>query len=71
MQPIIYINDTRFPGPAVYPPPGFITGIPSQDELDAYPRMFTWGELKEIVRMSSLSSSHPLSFRPLSRLLKW
>ena len=48
-EPIIYDDDTRYPGPDVHPPPGYITGIPTQRELDAQARMFTWGELKGIV----------------------
>jgi len=51
-EPIIYDDDTRYPGPDVHPPPGYITGIPTQRELDAQARMFTWGELKGIVRES-------------------
>lgn len=50
MDQVIYNNDTRYPGPAAHPPPEYIHGIPTRAELDAYPRMFTWGELKEIVR---------------------
>jgi hypothetical protein len=49
--PIVYDNDTRYPGPLVHPPPGYIKGIPTQAELDAQARMFTWGELKEIISM--------------------
>ena len=49
MLRVIYNHDLRYPGPAIFLPPAFIIGIPSQEELDAYPRMFTWGELKEIV----------------------
>ena len=51
-EPIIYDDDTRYPGPNVHPPPEYITGIPTQRELDAQARMFTWGELKGIVRES-------------------
>jgi hypothetical protein len=51
-EPIIYDDDTRYPGPKVHPPPEYITGIPTQRELDAQARMFTWGELKGIVRES-------------------
>jgi len=51
-EPIIYDDDTRYPGPDVHPPPEYITGIPTQRELDAQARMFTWGELKGIVRES-------------------
>lgn len=50
--PIIYDDDARYPGPQVHPPPEYISGIPSQGELDAQARMFTWGELKGIVRES-------------------
>lgn len=52
MDQVVYNGDTRYPGPKPHPPPAFIKGIPSQQELDAYPRMFTWGELKEIIRES-------------------
>lgn len=51
--PIIYDDDARYPGPQVHPPPEYISGIPSQGELDAQARMFTWGELKGIVRKSA------------------
>lgn len=53
---VIYDGDERYPGPIAHPPPAYITGIPNQAELDAQARMFTWGELKEIVReyMSSI-----------------
>jgi hypothetical protein len=56
-EPIIYDDDTRYPGPDVHPPPEYITGIPTQRELDAQARMFTWGELKGIVRESWFSCS--------------
>ncbi|EKC97378.1 cytoplasm protein [Trichosporon asahii var. asahii CBS 8904] len=46
---VVYCGDTRYPGPAYYPAPPEITGTPSQAELDAHPRLFTWGELKEII----------------------
>lgn len=49
MSQVIYSNDTRYPGPPIHPPPREITGLPTNEELDAYPRMFEWGELKEIV----------------------
>lgn len=47
---VVYCGDTRYPGPAYYPAPPEIKGTPSQAELDAHPRLFTWGELKEIIR---------------------
>lgn len=49
MSHVIYNNDTRYPGPPIHPPPREITGLPTHEQLDAYPRMFEWGELKEIV----------------------
>ncbi|ORX35857.1 hypothetical protein BD324DRAFT_629285 [Kockovaella imperatae] len=54
MEAVIYNGDTRYPGPKVHPPPAHIKGIPTQAELDAFPRMFTWGELKAIVRSGDL-----------------
>jgi hypothetical protein len=33
----------------VYGVPDFISGTPTQAELDAQPRLFSWGELKEII----------------------
>lgn len=63
--PIIYDDDTRYPGPAVHPPPEYITGIPTQRELDAQARMFTWGELKEIISKSS-TPTRALVFEALS-----
>lgn len=50
---VVYDGDTRYPGPLVHPPPEYIKGIPTQAELDAQARMFTWGELKEIISKSS------------------
>ena len=52
---VVYDDDHRYPRPTAHTPPGHITGITTQSELDAQARMFTWGELKEIVRESSLS----------------
>lgn len=49
-----YLNDHRYPGPATHPPPAQVHGLPTQAELDAYPRMFTWGELKEIIYTGDL-----------------
>ncbi|KAE8538175.1 hypothetical protein D1P53_005513 [Cryptococcus gattii VGV] len=54
MSHVIYNNDTRYPGPPIHPPPREITGLPTHEELDAYPRMFEWGELKEIVMTGTL-----------------
>jgi hypothetical protein len=54
MSIVTYLSDTRYPGPPSHPPPAFIEGIPTQADLDAYPRMFTWGELKEIIRGGKL-----------------
>ncbi|KAK8870082.1 hypothetical protein IAR55_000652 [Kwoniella newhampshirensis] len=54
MSEVIYCNDTRYPGPKAHPAPPAITGLPTQAELDAYPRMFTWGELKEIIMTGQL-----------------
>jgi hypothetical protein len=49
-----YLSDTRYPGPPVHALPSHIHGVPTQAELDAFPRMFTWGELKEIVKSGDL-----------------
>lgn len=49
MQEPRYLDDARYPGPATYPPPAQVRGLPTQAELEAYQRMFTWGDLKEIV----------------------
>jgi len=49
MSEVIYNNDRRYPGPEAYPLPDMISGAPTQAELDAQPRLFTWGELKEII----------------------
>ncbi|WWC68263.1 uncharacterized protein I206_102186 [Kwoniella pini CBS 10737] len=46
---VIYLNDRRYPGPNAHEASKDISGLPTQEELDAYPRMFTWGELKEII----------------------
>jgi hypothetical protein len=37
------------PGPKLYPPPPQVEGIPTKQELDAIPRLYTWEKLKEIV----------------------
>ncbi|WWC59817.1 uncharacterized protein I303_102379 [Kwoniella dejecticola CBS 10117] len=46
---VIYLNDRRYPGPNADEASKDIEGLPTQEELDAYPRMFTWGELKDII----------------------
>ncbi|WWC86570.1 uncharacterized protein L201_001447 [Kwoniella dendrophila CBS 6074] len=46
---VIYLNDRRYPGPKAHEASRDITGLPTQEELDAYPKMFTWGELKGII----------------------
>ena len=54
---VVYDDDDRYPGPTIHPPPDHIQGIPTQAQLDAFPRMFTWGELKEIVCESTQTLS--------------
>ncbi|WWD15625.1 hypothetical protein CI109_100047 [Kwoniella shandongensis] len=54
MSEVVYANDTRYPGPKSHPAPANVTGLPTQAELDAYPRLFTWGELKEIIMTGQL-----------------
>ncbi|WVN87413.1 uncharacterized protein L203_102592 [Cryptococcus depauperatus CBS 7841] len=54
MPNVIYNNDLRYPGPPEYPASEGILGLPTQTELDGYPRMFTWGELKEIIQGGQL-----------------
>ncbi|WVQ98367.1 hypothetical protein IAU59_005490 [Kwoniella sp. CBS 9459] len=49
MTEVVYLNDRRYPGPSYHPASDDITGLPTQEELDAYPRMFTWGELKQTI----------------------
>ncbi|WVR04881.1 hypothetical protein IAU60_001893 [Kwoniella sp. DSM 27419] len=49
MSEVVYSDDTRYPGPPSHPPSASIQGLPTQAELDAYPRMFTWGDLKGII----------------------
>lgn len=46
---VIWGDDTRYPGPQAFELPDFISGVPTQAELDAQPRLFTWGELKEFI----------------------
>ncbi|WVN87411.1 uncharacterized protein L203_102590 [Cryptococcus depauperatus CBS 7841] len=50
---IQYINDTRYPGPKVHPATDKV-GIPPLAELDAYPRLFTWGEIKDIIQKGDI-----------------
>ncbi|KAK4688936.1 hypothetical protein P7C73_g1149, partial [Tremellales sp. Uapishka_1] len=47
--PVVYGDDRRYPGPVPHPAPVYIKGIPDQEELEAFPRMFTWGEFKEML----------------------
>ncbi|WVW78067.1 hypothetical protein I302_100018 [Kwoniella bestiolae CBS 10118] len=49
MSEVFYLNDRRYPGPRAHDASAEITGLPTQEELDAYPKMFTWGELKDII----------------------
>ncbi|ORY30227.1 hypothetical protein BCR39DRAFT_530056 [Naematelia encephala] len=51
---VIWNSDTRYPGPKVFHPPEEIGGLPTQEELDGFPRMFSWGELKEILQSRDL-----------------
>lgn len=46
---VVWNGDRRFPGPRVHALPAYISGVPTQAELDAHPRLFTWGELKEML----------------------
>lgn len=50
MKDIVWNGDKRYPGPKAYLLPDFIKGVPSQDEIEAMPDMFTWGEIKEQIR---------------------
>ncbi|WVQ80946.1 hypothetical protein IAT38_003053 [Cryptococcus sp. DSM 104549] len=54
---IIYLNDHRYPGPAVHPVPPFIAGIPKQEEIDFYPKLVIWGELKRAIMAGELDRS--------------
>ncbi|WWD00940.1 hypothetical protein V866_007878 [Kwoniella sp. B9012] len=49
MSQVTYLDDTRYPGPSIHEASAEIAGLPTQEELDAYPRMYTWGELKEVI----------------------
>lgn len=46
---VIWNGDTRYPGPKTYGLPDYIKGVPSQEEIEALPEMFTWGEIKETI----------------------
>lgn len=52
IESLYFKGDKRYPAPTVFPVPEIIKGIPTQEDLDAHPRLFTWGELKEIIRES-------------------
>lgn len=41
------------PHPARYPAPASIGGLPTQEELDALPRLFSWERLQEIIGENS------------------
>jgi len=47
---LYFLNDRRYPAPKGFAAPSFIEGLPTQAELDACPRLFTWGEIKKIIR---------------------
>ncbi|OCF53979.1 hypothetical protein L486_08536 [Kwoniella mangroviensis CBS 10435] len=49
MSQVTFLDDARYPGPSIHEASAEIAGLPTQDELDAYPRMYTWGELKEVI----------------------
>lgn len=42
-------RSTTMPHPARYPAPASIEGLPTQEELDALPRLFSWERLQEII----------------------
>lgn len=54
MQEIRYLSDARYPGSRAHRLPAHIKGTPTQAELDAEARMFTWCELKDIIRSGRL-----------------
>ncbi len=45
----IWGDDTRYPAPSAFELPPHVAGVPTQAELDAQPRLFTWGELKDFI----------------------
>ncbi|RXK39988.1 hypothetical protein M231_02783 [Tremella mesenterica] len=45
---IIYLNDRRYPAPKILLPKPR-EGLPTQEELDAEPKIWTWGELKAFI----------------------
>lgn len=45
----MYYDDYRYPGPSAHAAPTHIHGLPTDAELAVFPKLFTWGELKEIV----------------------
>lgn len=40
--------------PALYPLPSTISGVPTQAEQEALPRMFTWAQIREIIQVCDL-----------------
>lgn len=64
----MYLDDKRYAGPACHPPPAEVKGLPTQRELDAFPRMFTWGELKDIIRELHRPLEHGIAG---ARVLLW
>jgi hypothetical protein len=41
------------PHPELYPLPNGVQGVPTQAELNAFPRKFTWEETREMYETSS------------------
>ncbi|GMK53531.1 hypothetical protein CspeluHIS016_0101170 [Cutaneotrichosporon spelunceum] len=50
----IWDSDTRYPAPEAFELPSFIEGVPTQAEFDAQPRLYTWGELKDVIKSGKL-----------------
>lgn len=71
MGEVVWNGDERYPGPEVYGLPDFISGTPTHAELDAQPRLFSWGELKEIISESGMTSSGNLLTQPESGELEY
>ena len=48
--PSIPYSRSIIAGPALHPPPEDVDGFPTLEDVHACPVMFTWDDLKDIIR---------------------
>ncbi|CED83152.1 Protein of unknown function DUF3605 [Phaffia rhodozyma] len=49
-----YSSTIKF-GPKLHPAPSDIEGLPTKEDIESYPVMFTWEELKKIIKIGDLA----------------